>query len=318
MAPTDASTSATGIGWSSTSGSWSSHRHVYGVSHHEHARLQRPRRTNAARWPSEGPSPWKVGPKTSDTTSSSAPATVPSLRTPGTVTAVSDSPELAGDILVSARSLAEYQAMFGLTDDELAAGRILDCPAGAASFVAEAAAAGGAVVGADLAYAMDREALLRRAGDDVVRANGASRARPDQYEWRWFGAADHHLQVRRGAYERFASSYGLGGPYVAAALPSLPFADRTFAITLSSHLLFCWADRLDVAFHVAALVELARVTAGEVRVFPLLDPSAVRHPALDEVRRRLDAAGVASELRRVDYVVQPGGGELFACHGSVG
>src|SRR5207302_233476 len=71
--------------------------------------------------------------------------------------------------------------------------------------------------------------------------------------------------------------------------------------------------RLDRAFHLAAIVELVRVTRGEVRVFPLIDPETIRYPALDQLRKELDAAGIASEVRRVDYIVQPGGGELFVC-----
>ena len=40
-----------------------------------------------------------------------------------------------GPYLVSARSAAEYRAMFALTDDDLR-GRVLDCPGGGASFTA--------------------------------------------------------------------------------------------------------------------------------------------------------------------------------------
>lgn len=224
------------------------------------------------------------------------------------------SPELLGDILISARSFDEYRAMFRLRDDELDRGPVLDCPSGAASFAAEAASLGTRVVAADVAYALDPDDLLARARADAVRANAVSRAHPSAYEWRWFRDVEHHLEVRTAASERFAAHFaGHPGGYVAAALPELPFPDGCFSLTLSSHLLFCWADRFDPEFHVAALVELARVTTGEVRVFPLLDPNAKRYEHLDEVRRGLARAGIASEVRRVDYVVQPGGGELFAC-----
>ncbi|WP_100501740.1 hypothetical protein [Geodermatophilus chilensis] len=47
-----------------------------------------------------------------------------------------------GDFLVSARSSAEYRAMFALTDADLR-GRVLDCPGGGASFTAAARARGG-------------------------------------------------------------------------------------------------------------------------------------------------------------------------------
>ena len=43
-----------------------SQSHVYFVSHHSHAKLQRPSRTNPARSPADGPSPCSEGPKTSE------------------------------------------------------------------------------------------------------------------------------------------------------------------------------------------------------------------------------------------------------------
>src|SRR3954447_8558026 len=51
------------MSWSSTAGSKRSQSHVYGVSHHAHAWLHRPSRTNPQRRPIDGPSPWTVGPK---------------------------------------------------------------------------------------------------------------------------------------------------------------------------------------------------------------------------------------------------------------
>lgn len=53
-----------------------------------------------------------------------------------------------GEFLISARSLAEYRAIFALTEADLD-GRILDCPGGAASFTTEASELGAAVIAAD-------------------------------------------------------------------------------------------------------------------------------------------------------------------------
>src|SRR4051812_7453342 len=69
MAASWSTTSPTERWDSSMAGSYCDQSHVYLVSHHSQARLQRPRRTKAARRPIDGPSPWKVGPKTSLTTS---------------------------------------------------------------------------------------------------------------------------------------------------------------------------------------------------------------------------------------------------------
>ena len=46
--------------------------------------------------------------------------------------------------------------------------------------------------------------------------------------------------------ELFATDYAPDGRrYVAAALPTLPFGDGWFRLTLSSHLLFVYPDQLD-------------------------------------------------------------------------
>ena len=77
-----------------------------------------------------------------------------------------------GDVLVSARSLAEYRAMFDLTDDDLA-GSVLDCPGGAASFTAEARRQGLDVTAVDPTYpppgpATKRGQALRRLGEHAT------------------------------------------------------------------------------------------------------------------------------------------------------
>ena len=63
--------------------------------------------------------------------------------------------------------------------------------------------------------------------------------------------------------------------------------------------------------HERCLADLLRVATDEVRVFPLIDTAYVRYPRLDDLRRRLAASGVESEVRRVDYEFQRGGDEVL-------
>ena len=58
-----------------------------------------------------------------------------------------------GEYLVSARSFAEYRALFGLTDGDLR-GSVLDCPGGAAGFTATACARGVDARAVDPVYAL--------------------------------------------------------------------------------------------------------------------------------------------------------------------
>lgn len=216
-------------------------------------------------------------------------------------------------MLISCRSLAEYLGMFALTDSELR-GRILDCPGGAAGFTAEAAALGCDATACDPIYAgAAPDDLAAHAHAETARANAYLRAHPDQYVWTFFAGPEHHRATRNAAALRFAESFrACPQRYVAGALPDLPFAAATFDLALCSHLLFSYADRLDEAFHLAALRELVRV-AREVRVFPLVAMGSAAPLDLDDLRCALAADGVDTEVRGVGYEFQRGGREMLVC-----
>jgi SAM-dependent methyltransferase len=220
-------------------------------------------------------------------------------------------PDRIADYLFSARNLAEYRAFFALTDADVSR-RILDCPGGAASVVAQLSAAGAEAVAVDPLYAAsvgEVEALARR---DAERANAHSLAGQDRYDWGFYGGARGHGAVRIDAAATFIE-HRRSAPdrYVEAALPDLPFPDGAFDLALSSHLLFCYADRLDTAFHVDSLRELSRV-ADEVRVFPLIDYTGARQDALvDEVIERLAEHGLAARRVPVEFRFMRGADEML-------
>jgi hypothetical protein len=218
-------------------------------------------------------------------------------------------------VLVTSRSLDEYRAIFSLTDQDLT-GRLLDCCAGAASLVAEVCAAGGQVVAVDPVFAtgIDRtEAAVRESlagGQQLIWDNEA------HFVWDWYGTPKRRDEIRTEAAELFlADARANPGRYLAAALPQLPFADQSFDLALCSHMLFTWASRFDQAWHLAALVEMARV-AREVRVFPLVQAGdGAPVPFLGALMESLHASGYRAELRRVDYEFQRGGNEMLVVAG---
>lgn len=205
-----------------------------------------------------------------------------------------------GACLLGSRSFDEYRAMFALSDGDLGL-RILDCPGGGASFTAAACAAGADALAVDPVYARAPWEVAAQVVVEVGRG------------WDWYGGPEGRRRERAASAEVFAGDV-LAHPerYRAGALPDLPFDDRSFDLVLSSHLLFTYADRLDRAFHRAALAELARVSRGEVRVFPLVDQAG--RPADDLVGwlvADLSAAGVPAEVRRVDDVPRRGAGAML-------
>lgn len=217
-----------------------------------------------------------------------------------------------GETLISARPLAEYRAMFDLSDDMLRSGRILDCPGGAASFGAEVRAMGAEVVSVDPMYAAPAAEMAARARADVVRGNEFVRANIERYVWSFFDGAAEHLAMRGAGCERFVADRARNpDPYVTAALADLPFADGAFTLALSSHLLFTYADRLSHDFHVSALRELVRVSPRQVRVYPLVDIAADPYPRMDRLRLDLEAHGVSSEIRVVPYEFQRGANRMM-------
>ncbi|MFE9660775.1 hypothetical protein [Streptomyces sp. NPDC005955] len=215
-------------------------------------------------------------------------------------------------MLVSARSFDEYRAMFTLTEHDLTL-RILDCPGGAAGFVAEAGRLGVDARAVDPAYAHDRRRLGELALREVQYKHTALVAEASKYVWTWFGDPERYTTIRTGAARAFlADVTARPDRYTAGSLPRLPFQQDAFDLVLSSHLLFSYGARLDEAFHLGALLDLARVARWEVRLFPvLLHTSDLRYGALDRLRGELADRGVPSRLERVAYAFQPGGDEML-------
>jgi SAM-dependent methyltransferase len=212
-----------------------------------------------------------------------------------------------GEYLISARSFEEYRAMFALSDADLA-GRVLDCPGGGAGFTAVARARGIDAVAVDPVYATPPAELDVRLAGELERGRAWAQAHADRYVWDFHGDPAGHTRVRAAAAREFAADRAAApGRYVCAALPALPFRDGAFDLVLSSHLLFTYADRLDPAFHRAALLELARVGRGQVRVYPLVDQAGREPPGLlARLVADLAAAGVGAEVRDVGYEFQRG------------
>jgi SAM-dependent methyltransferase len=212
-------------------------------------------------------------------------------------------------VLVTSRSYAEYRAMFDLTALPVS---VLDCCAGGSGFTAAACASGVDAVAADPAYEFPDAELA-----EAVRAGTSSGAGivdrfPGDFVWNWYGDRGQRDRIRAEAAEVFLADRAAHPErYIAASLPDLPFPDGRFELALCSHLLFTWSDRLDAAWHLAALRELARVAA-EVRVFPLVvqgNGAPVRF--LDQIRRQLAAEGVGSDVRKVPYEFQRGADEML-------
>ena len=216
-------------------------------------------------------------------------------------------------LIITPRPLSDYRDMFLLSDADLTAGPILDCPGGASPFGAQTRAHGGTVVSVDPAYQSSREELSSRVRRDTAHAAGWIAEHPHNFDWAYLGSPTAFRRVFEVAADLFLADYSPDGErYVAATLPSLPFPDRSFRLALCSHLLFCYPE-LGYEMHLASLLELMRVAQHEARVYPLVDTTGAAYPRLDELRAELGERGVDTEVKTAACAYMAGGDQLLIC-----
>jgi len=212
------------------------------------------------------------------------------------------------------RTYFEYVRMFGLDENVLRSGRILDCAAGPSSFAAEAQRSGIFVTACDLLYDVPAEQLVKKGREDIGHVFEKLDEVAHLYTWKYYTDKDEIISFRHRALDAFSSDFPIGfleGRYVQAELPYLPFPDKSFSLVLASHFLFLYSDRLSLEFHQASLKELLRVSSGEVRIFPLQGLDAKPSPHLGAVLKFLDAEKVDVEIIEVPFEFQKGSNKIM-------
>jgi len=210
-------------------------------------------------------------------------------------------------VLVTSRAYEEYVAFFALDVGALPGMRVLDCCAGASSFVARSCRVGADAVAVDPAYAAGGDELAEIGRRSLHDGNAIADSFPGRFTWQWYGSVEARERMRARALAEFLLDLAEHpARYVTASLPSLPFDDASFDLAVCSHLLFTWADQLGHDWHLAALRELCRV-AREVRVFPtVLQGAGEPVPFWDALLDDLHRDGVRTETRQVPYEFQVG------------
>jgi len=206
------------------------------------------------------------------------------------------------DVALLGRTFTEYCAYFQLTHADLASRRILDIGAGIGSFCAEAYARGFDVTAADPIYDLTRETIAERSKADL---SDVMRQLPDvmhKYNWTFYRDPGGLHLYRTGARQMFLADYSRGHQrYVPAALPNTPFADRQFSMALVSYFLFLYHEEFDYEFHRASILELARITRREIRIYPLTDMRAIRSSYVEQLMRDPACAALTFEVVRSDF-----------------
>jgi hypothetical protein len=211
------------------------------------------------------------------------------------------------------RLASEYISMFSLLPQEMN-GRILDCGGGPSSFTTELHRQGKQVISCDPLYQFMAEEIRLRIEATYPRMTALNEANRDNFLWDMYGSPEKLGKIRMRTMGIFLEDYPEGrerGRYVVGELPCLPFTSGSFDLALCSHFLFTYSAQFTAEFHVASVLEMARV-AREVRVFPLLTAfDGQLSPHLPAVMERLRAQGCAVEVCPVAYEFQKGGNKML-------
>ncbi|MDI6728927.1 MAG: hypothetical protein QMD44_08410 [Thermodesulfovibrionales bacterium] len=212
------------------------------------------------------------------------------------------------------RTYAEYMDMFGLDESLLRQSQILDCPAGASSFAAEAHQKGIDVTACDILYDLTADKLMEKGKKDLQHVFEKFDEVSHLYVWKYYKDKDEAMILRSRALEIFANDFPVGSKerrYVQAEMPYLPFSDRTFSLVLSSNFLFLYGDRLDFNFHKACIKEFLRVCSGEIRIFPLIGLDFKPYLYLDDILSSLDSDDIKVEIVEVPFEFQKGANKML-------
>jgi hypothetical protein len=212
------------------------------------------------------------------------------------------------------RTLKEYLKIFDLDLSLIQEQKILDCPAGASSFVAEAHKLGFDAVGCDPLFGSDIRALFERGEQDISHVIERVSSVPHLYKWDFYPSIEVLERYRKEALERFSLDYPSGvleNRYIKGTLPCLPFPDKSFDLVLSGHFLFTYSDQLDISFHMNSILELVRVSSKEVRIYPLQGPDAKPYGPMDTLLSFLEKNKIKADLMPVSFEFQRGSNQIL-------
>ncbi|TAL27354.1 MAG: class I SAM-dependent methyltransferase [Nitrospirae bacterium] len=212
------------------------------------------------------------------------------------------------------RTYDEYRKIFDLSKSDLGSGHILDCPAGAASFAAEAHERGFQVTACDTLYDLPVKELASKGESDIKHIYEKVAEASHLYMWNYYKDRDDLISFRKRALNSFLADFPMGlrqGRYVKASLPNLPFPDGKFKLVISSHFLFLYGDRLDLDFHKACLRELVRVSSDEARIYPLQGLDAKPYLNMGAILSFLKHEGIRAKIVEAPFEFQRGSNKMM-------
>jgi hypothetical protein len=197
-------------------------------------------------------------------------------------------------VVLLGRTFEEYHRYFLLDPKDWKDKRVLDVAGGVSSFCAEGNERQMRVTACDPIYSWEPERIRAQAEPDLDHVYKIVLGLPT-YRWNFYRDRDHMRELRARALQKFLPDYieHRSRRYVPGQLPHLPFADNAFDLTLVSYFLFAYEDKFTYEFHRDAILDLSRITRGEVRLYPTVTfeaeqstyiPQLLRDPTLEHLR----------------------------------
>ena len=217
-------------------------------------------------------------------------------------------------IVLVGRTLSEYLKFFDLDLSLWKECKILDCPAGTASFVAEAKKRGIHAVGCDPLFGSDLKVLVEHAKADVEHIIEKTSLVPHLYDWNFHRTMNSLKKHTTLALRQFAEDYPIGiaeNRYIKAELPRLPFDDKSFDLVLCGHFLFIFSSRFDYSFHINSILELVRVSSKEVRIYPIQGMDAKPYEYIENILSELRSKGITCEIVPVSFEFLRNGNQML-------
>ena len=205
-------------------------------------------------------------------------------------------------VVLLGRTLDEYRRYFALDLESLRGKKVLDVASGVGSFCAEAQAAGLSVTAFDAIYELPADEIESHCIRDLDHILDAVRDLKT-YRWDFYKSPENLRGFRERAYKTFLADYRRDEPgrYVRGRLPTLPFADGQFDLTLVSYFMFVYEDQFDYEFHRQSVLEIMRVTRGEARFYPVVTFEAKRSSYIDRLQKDRELKHLAFELVQTDF-----------------
>ena len=205
-------------------------------------------------------------------------------------------------ILLLGRSLAEYSQFFNFDDICQTQDKILDMGAGVSSCCAELTKRGHHVRAADPIYDLSADIIESKCRSDLDNVVTQLPETAHNYRWVYYKDLGDLKRHREDAYERFLTHFRLDPLlYIKTEFPQTSFQDNEFTVSLVSHLLFMYDDRLDYNFHKQSILELSRVTSREIQIYPLTNLKAQKSSFVNQLMQDQDLSGLEILVDRIDF-----------------